>query len=96
MGQRGVLTGFTTMGHMLTVIFKKAFSKFPLAQFTAEVNSKDLEMLASLMQQKKIIAVIERTYSYKKIPEAISYIEVGHTKGKVAMIWENFDDAIII
>ncbi|HRF19026.1 MAG TPA: zinc-binding dehydrogenase, partial [Chitinophagaceae bacterium] len=30
MGKRGVLTGFTTMGHMISVLLKKAFSKFPL------------------------------------------------------------------
>ena len=94
MGQRGVIIGFTTMGHMMSVLFKKTFIKFPLVQFTAEVNSKDLETLASLIQYKKINVFIEKTYSYKKIPEAISYIEAMHTKGKVAMIWDDIEGSI--
>ncbi|MDP5061416.1 MAG: NAD(P)-dependent alcohol dehydrogenase, partial [Maribacter sp.] len=46
MGKRGVMVGFTTMGHMFSVLFKKAFSKFPFTQFTAEANTQDLETLA--------------------------------------------------
>lgn len=91
MGQRGVMTGFTTMGHMISVLLKSGFSKFHLAQFTAEANTKDLETLASLIQNRKIKVHIEKAYAYKKLPEAISYIEAMRTKGKVAIIWENID-----
>ena len=91
MGQRGVSLGFTTMGQMASLLFKSAFSKFPLAQFTAEMNTKDLEILASLIQSKKIKVHIDRTYPYNKIPEAISYIETMRTRGKVVMVWENID-----
>ena len=91
MGQRGVSLGFTTMGQMASLLFKSAFSKFPLAQFTAEMNTKDLEILASLIQSKKIKVHIDRTYPYNKIPEAISYIETMRTRGKVVMAWENID-----
>lgn len=87
MGQRGVMVGFTTMGHMLGLLSKKAVGKFPLVQFTAEANTKDLTILASLIQNKKIKVHIEKTFSYKEIPEAISYIEDMRTKGKVAMVW---------
>ena len=93
MGQRGVMVGFTTMGHMISVLIKSAFSKFPLIQFTAETNTKDFETLATLIQNGKIKVHIDRTYPYNKIPEAINYIEAMHTKGKVAMVWENIDGA---
>ena len=93
MGQRGVMVGFTTMGHMMSLLLKKAFSKFPLVQFTAEANTKDLERLASLLQNRKIKVHLEKIYSYKNIPEAISYIEAMHTKGKVAMVWNNSSDS---
>lgn len=93
MGQRGVMVGFTTMGHMISVLIKSAFSKFPLIQFTAEANTKDFETLATLIQNGKIKVHIDRTYPYNKIPEAINYIESMHTKGKVAMVWENIDGA---
>ncbi|ULQ51527.1 NAD(P)-dependent alcohol dehydrogenase [Flavihumibacter fluvii] len=89
MGQRGVMVGFTTMGHMMRVLLKKAFSKFPLVQFTAEANTQDLETLAALVQNGKIKVHLEKTYSYKHIPEAINHIEAMHTKGKVVMVWDN-------
>jgi NADPH:quinone reductase-like Zn-dependent oxidoreductase len=89
MGKRGVMTGFTTMGHMMNVLLKKAFSKFPLIQFTATANATDLETLALLVQSGKIKANIEKKYSYKQIPEAISYIEAMRTRGKVVMVWDD-------
>lgn len=90
-GQRGVMIGFTTLGHMLSVLFKSRFNKYPLVQFTAEPNTKDLESLATLIQNGKITVHIEKTYSYKEIPEAIRYIENMRTTGKVAMVWESID-----
>ncbi|GAA4469129.1 NAD(P)-dependent alcohol dehydrogenase [Nibrella saemangeumensis] len=88
MGQRGVTVGFTTIGHMVTLLANAAVGKFPLAQFTAEANTTDLETLAALIQRGDIKVHIEKTYSYKEIPEAIRYIEAMHTRGKVAMVWE--------
>ncbi len=92
MGQRGIMIGFTTMDHMISVMIKKAFNKFPLIQFTAEANKKDLETLSNLIAENKIKVHIDKVFSYKNLPQAISYIESMRTKGKVAMIWENFDD----
>lgn len=92
MGQRGVMVGFTTMGQMMSVLLKKAFSKFPLVQFTAEANTTDLETLASLIKIGKIKVHIESIYSYKEIPKAIKHIEDMRTQGKVAMVWNGIDD----
>jgi NADPH:quinone reductase-like Zn-dependent oxidoreductase len=91
MGKRGVMVGFTTMGHMIGLLAQKALSKFPLVQFTAQANTKDLQVLADLIQNEKIKVHIEKTYAYNQIPEAISYIEAMHTKGKVAMVWEDIN-----
>jgi NADPH:quinone reductase-like Zn-dependent oxidoreductase len=88
MGERGVGVGFTTMGHMIAQSLKKAIGKFPLTQFTAQANTKDLETLALLIQNGAIGVHIEKTYSYKEIPKAIGYIEAMRTRGKVAMVWE--------
>lgn len=88
MGQRGVMTGFTTIGHMAGVMLQSTFSKFSLAQFTAAANAKDLETLASLIQSGKVKVHIEKTYTYQDIPAAIGFIEAMRTKGKVAMVWE--------
>lgn len=92
MGQRGVMVGFTTMGHMISVLLKKVIRRFPLAQFTAEANTKDLETLARLIQDGKVKVHLDKIYSYKEIPEAIRYIEAMRTKGKVAITWEEHSD----
>jgi NADPH:quinone reductase-like Zn-dependent oxidoreductase len=89
LGQRGVLTGFTTLGHMISVLIPVAFSRFPLKQFTAEANTKDLETLAALIRDRKIRVHVEKIYSYNEIPKAIGYIEAMRTRGKVAMVWES-------
>ncbi|HYF03529.1 MAG TPA: NAD(P)-dependent alcohol dehydrogenase [Patescibacteria group bacterium] len=89
MGQRGVMVGFTTMGHMMSLLLKKSISKFPLAQFTAEANTTDLQMLASLIGDGKIKAHIEKSFSHKEIPAAISHIEAMRTRGKVVMVWDD-------
>jgi len=87
LGQRGVLVGFTTLGHMVALLLKKALSKFSLNFFTAQANTRDLETLALLVQSQKIKAHIDKTYSYENIPQAIAYIESMRTRGKVAMVW---------
>lgn len=89
MGKRGVVVGFTSMTKMILLLLKSSFSKFPLTQFTAKANSKDLAHLAVLVAQSEIQVYIDKTYPYSKIPEAIKYIENMRTKGKVAMTWEN-------
>lgn len=94
MGRRGVMIGFTTLGNMASTLLKNLFSKFPLTQFTAEANTKDLETLAGLIRDKQIKPRIEQVFSYEKLPDAIAYIEAMRTRGKVAMIWENRDEAL--
>ena len=93
MGRRGVMVGFTTMGHMMSVLMRKAFGKLPLVQFTAEANTKDLQTLADLAKEEKLRPHIERTYPFERIPEAIGYIEAMRTRGKVAMTGLGMDDA---
>lgn len=87
LGKRGVITGFTTMRHMISVSAGKAFGKVPVSQFTAEANFKDLETLAAMIRDKKIKVHIDKTFPYNEIPEAIRYIETMRTRGKVAMVW---------
>ena len=91
MGQRAVVVGFTTMRHMISLSLKVKTNKSPITVFTAEPNTKDLETLAILVQSGKIRVHLEKTYSYKEIPEAIRYIEAMRTRGKVAMVWESMD-----
>jgi NADPH:quinone reductase-like Zn-dependent oxidoreductase len=48
-------------------------------------NSADLRFLAELLDKEQIAPVIDRTYPFAEIPEALRYIERGHARGKVAV-----------
>ncbi|KAB2352390.1 NAD(P)-dependent alcohol dehydrogenase [Actinomadura rudentiformis] len=48
-------------------------------------NSTDLRLLAELMEKEQVTPVIDRTYPFTEIPEALRYIERGHARGKVAI-----------
>jgi len=52
----------------------------------AELNKKDLTILADLMQAGKVTPVIDRTYTLSQVPEALRYLEEGHARGKVVII----------
>lgn len=87
MGKRGVMVGFTGMGHMMSTLLRKMVGRFPLIQFTAVANASDLQTLASLASEGKIKPQIEKLFTYQKIPDAIGYIEAMRTRGKVVMQW---------
>lgn len=48
-------------------------------------NSTDLRFLAGLIEKEQIAPVIDRTYPFAEIPEALRHIERGHARGKVAI-----------
>jgi len=57
--------------------------------FIAELNHKDLAYLGDLMQSGKIKPAIDRTYkSLSETPEALTYLEQGHARGKVVLTVE--------
>lgn len=87
LGKRGVMIGFTTVGNLFGLSLRKALGRFPLVQFTAEANTADLTTLATLIEDGKLKVHLERTYTYREIPDAIRYIEAMRTRGKVAMVW---------
>lgn len=51
----------------------------------AKVTRSVLEELAGLLQAGQLTAVIDRTYPLASAPEAVRYLEEGHTQGKVVI-----------
>src|SRR5436853_923724 len=68
------------------------FSKFvsqKMGMMMADPSTKDLTLLADMMQSGKIKPVIDRTYkSLSEVPAAIAYLEEGHARGKVVITVE--------
>jgi len=50
------------------------------------VCKKNLDILKSLVESKKLRAVIDRTYSIEQIIEAHEYVDRGHKKGNVVIL----------
>ena len=58
----------------------------------AEMNRKDLTVLVDLIQTGKVKPVIDRTYPFSQLPEAMQYLEEGHARGKVVLtVGENIE-----
>jgi NADPH:quinone reductase-like Zn-dependent oxidoreductase len=57
-----------------------------IASVSWKPNAEDLRHLADLMEKKQVVPVIDRTYPFAEIPDALRYLEQGHARGKVAII----------
>ena len=60
-----------------------------MGMMLADINKKDLTILADLMQAGKVTPVIDRHYQLSQVPEAIRYLEEGHARGKVVITLES-------
>jgi NADPH:quinone reductase-like Zn-dependent oxidoreductase len=56
-----------------------------IATFTAKPVRADLEHLFALVEAGQLRPVIDRTYPLAEVPQALEYLELRHTPGKVAI-----------
>jgi NADPH:quinone reductase-like Zn-dependent oxidoreductase len=56
-----------------------------VVSFVANVNQADLEFMKELMETGRVVPAVERTYSLRETPQAISFVEGGHARGKVVI-----------
>jgi NADPH:quinone reductase-like Zn-dependent oxidoreductase len=56
-----------------------------LLSFTVSPNAADLRLLAELIGSGRVAPVIDRTCPLAEVPDAISYLEEGHARGKVVI-----------
>lgn len=53
--------------------------------FSREARTEDIIFLKELVEEKKLIAVVDRTYPLTKIAEAHKYVDTGRKKGNVVI-----------
>ena len=70
------------MRHLLSTSFRGGKT---IGQVSAHVNSEDLGQLARLVEVGKVRPIIDRTVPFVEVPEAITYVEQGHARGKVVI-----------
>jgi NADPH:quinone reductase-like Zn-dependent oxidoreductase len=59
--------------------------------FVAKSNQEDLVTLKELMEEGKIVPVIDRRFTLGETAKAIEYLEEGHTRGKVVITMDHGD-----
>ena len=71
------------LARLIKALVLSCFVSQKLVMVGAKANKEDLTILHDLMQAGKVTPVIDRRYSLREVPEAIRYLEQGHTRGKV-------------
>ena len=79
----GPLTGLFTAFVMSWFVSQKLLSVL------AKLNKEDLIVMQGLLEARKVTPVIDRSYPLSAVPEAISYLEEGHARGKVVITMEH-------
>jgi NADPH:quinone reductase-like Zn-dependent oxidoreductase len=81
-GGKAAVTGFTTVARLIAVSVR---GRKNIAQVSAHVAAKDLELLSELIESGDVSPQIDRRYPFDEIPAAIRYLEQGHARGKVVV-----------
>ena len=79
-GGKASVVGFTSIGKLMGVSLRGGKD---IAMVSAHVTTKDLELLSELIETGKVRPQIDRRYPFAEIPAAITYLEQGHSRGKV-------------
>jgi NADPH:quinone reductase-like Zn-dependent oxidoreductase len=79
-GGKASVTGYTNLAEAMGV---PLLGGKDIARVSAEVTTRDLELLSELIETGKVRPHIDRRYAFAEIPAAIAYLEQGHARGKV-------------
>ncbi|MEE4311120.1 MAG: NAD(P)-dependent alcohol dehydrogenase [candidate division KSB1 bacterium] len=89
---RGIVipnTGHGGMGYVLKAAVRSVFIRQQGGLKVTQSNHDDLNILKDLIETGAVKPVIDRTYPYNEIPDAMAYAEQGHVRGKVVIRVQN-------
>jgi NADPH:quinone reductase-like Zn-dependent oxidoreductase len=52
----------------------------------AKENAADLSVLRELIEARKVMPVVDRTYPLSEVPDAIRYLQEGRARGKTVIV----------
>jgi NADPH:quinone reductase-like Zn-dependent oxidoreductase len=77
---------FGPLSLMLRAKATSPFVRQQLRPLVAHVSNADLHVLCSLYQQGQLVPVIDRSFSLSNAADAVTYVEAGHSRGKVIVV----------
>ncbi|UCH24953.1 MAG: NAD(P)-dependent alcohol dehydrogenase [Trueperaceae bacterium] len=84
-----VVIGFKAMSLLFKLMFQATVASVTggqkVALMNATANQRDLGVLKGLIEAGEVKPVIDRRYGFDQIPEALGYVEEGHSRGKVVI-----------
>jgi len=90
-----VVVGFSGMSymiqHMIVGSFASKTGSKKISMMLTKPNKEDLIFMKQLLEDGKVVPVIDRRYPLSEVPEAIRYLEAGHAQGKVIITVEHSD-----
>jgi NADPH:quinone reductase-like Zn-dependent oxidoreductase len=69
----------------LLYLILSAMGQRKMRGFIAKLNRPDLMFLKGLLEEGKLVPVIDRSYPLNHTAEAVRYLEEGHARGKVIL-----------
>ena len=73
------------IGRMIKAKVVARFAPERIVWLSTTENQADLIVLKDLIEAGKVAPVMDRTYSLREAPEAIRYVDRGHTRGKTVI-----------
>jgi 2-desacetyl-2-hydroxyethyl bacteriochlorophyllide A dehydrogenase len=82
-----VMIGFTSLRLLFKFMMESPWynkmTSQKLEMLDMEINVQDLTYLTKLLDEGKIVSVVDRYYSLSQVKEAMEYLIEGHARGKV-------------
>jgi len=73
------------MPRAAATVVRSWFGSQPMRFFIAQFNEPDLTFLQALVDSGRVTPVVDRTYPFDQLPEAMAYLETGRARGKVVV-----------
>jgi D-arabinose 1-dehydrogenase-like Zn-dependent alcohol dehydrogenase len=68
---------------LIPELLERPFVSQKSVSLLAKLTQKDLAAIGALIVEGKVTPVIDRRYSLSEVPDAVTYLEQGHARGKV-------------
>jgi len=75
----------TGLGRFVIALALSPVLRRRLRPLFSKPNPGDLEVLHQLLDNGKVLPVIDATYDLHGVPDALRYVEAGHSRGKVVI-----------